>query len=262
MGDLSVGLQLGLLQKNLNSQPTPSSITPQPILNPPIPSIRETVDLMSAADDTMRNVNNPQTLPPPPALMNQTPLASSTSPIQHNSSNLHRHSFQNGSPSTNGELELFLCFDSNGKHIDRKRLWKKNGSEYKQCGNLHKVAEEVKKLRYTSLKYMVISVGTNDLDEKDHDQVLGELDLLLNDIRRRFVGVKFVINQLIPRNDARNSANLTLVYEISPTNQTSQLHRNTTYRTFQCYTTQNTYLSQRFQYMRKTLLTLCSKHME
>ena len=51
---------------------------------------------------------------------------------------------------------------------------------------------------------MVISVGTNDLDEKDHNQVLGELELLLNDVRARFPGVKFIINELLPRLDQRN----------------------------------------------------------
>ena len=101
-------------------------------------------------------------------------------------------------------LELFMCFDSNGKHIDRKKLWKKNDSDYKQCGTLRKVWEEVQKLQCKVLKYMVISVGTNDLDEKDHDQVLGELELLLNDIRARFPGVKFIINELLPRLDERN----------------------------------------------------------
>ena len=67
------------------------------------------------------------------------------------------------------------------------------------------VTEEVKKLPYKSLKYIVISVGTNDLDEKDHEQVLGELELLVHDIRRKFIGIKFVINELLPRKDHRNN---------------------------------------------------------
>ena len=102
-------------------------------------------------------------------------------------------------------LELLMCFDSNGKHIDRKKLWKKNGSEYKQCGSLHKLSEEINKLPYTSLKYILISVGTNDLDEKDHEQVLAELEFMIIDVRARFPGIKFIINELLPRRDERNS---------------------------------------------------------
>ena len=102
-------------------------------------------------------------------------------------------------------LELLLCFDSNGKHIDRKKLWKKNDSEYKQCGSLHKLAEEINKLPYKSLKYILISVGTNDLDVKDHEQVLGELEIIISDIRSRFSGIKFIINEFLPRRDNRNN---------------------------------------------------------
>ena len=202
----SLGHQLTLLQNSINSIPTPSSRTHPSAPNPPFPPNRIPVSSMSAnntmRDDTGSILQSVPAIPKIPA-HTQAQSASSASSTRQDSS-LNSPGSRLESSSTNGELELLLCFDSNGKHIDRKRLWKKNGSEYKQCGTLHKVAEEVRKLRYTSLKYMVISIGTNDLDEKDHEQVLGELDTLLNDIRRRFAGVKFVINELIPRNDPRN----------------------------------------------------------
>ena len=102
-------------------------------------------------------------------------------------------------------LDLLWVFDSNGRYIDTKRLWKKKGSQYKQCGTLHTVAETVKALPYKSLKYIFLSVGTNDLDTKDHDQVLGELMLLVNEIRTKYPGIKFIINELLPRGDIRNS---------------------------------------------------------
>ncbi len=108
------------------------------------------------------------------------------------------------SRNTEESLELLLCFDSNGKHIDRRRLWKKNGSEFKTCGTLHSLAEHVKKLTYKKVKHILISVGTNDLDLKDHGQVFGELVIVVDEIRARFQGIKFVINELLPRKDDRN----------------------------------------------------------
>ena len=36
-------------------------------------------------------------------------------------------------------LELLLCFDLNGRHIDRKKRWKKNNSDYKRCPTLDRV---------------------------------------------------------------------------------------------------------------------------
>ena len=67
------------------------------------------------------------------------------------------------------------------------------------------MSEQVKKLRYRSVKYLLISVGTNDLDDKDNEQVFGELELVLADIRTQFPGIKFIINELLPRKDERNS---------------------------------------------------------
>ena len=103
-----------------------------------------------------------------------------------------------------GTLELLLCFDSNGRHIDRKKLWKKNNSEYKRCATLHRVSEEIKNLQYKDVQHVLLSVGTNDLDTKDYDQVLGELKLLIHDIRDKYPRVKIVINEFLPRNDERN----------------------------------------------------------
>ena len=67
------------------------------------------------------------------------------------------------------------------------------------------MSEQVKKLRHKSVKYLLISVGTNDLDDKDNEQVFGELELVLADIRTQFLGIKFIINKLLPREDERNS---------------------------------------------------------
>lgn len=32
-----------------------------------------------------------------------------------------------------------MLFDSNGKHIDRKKLWRLDNSEFVRCGTLHDV---------------------------------------------------------------------------------------------------------------------------
>ncbi len=67
------------------------------------------------------------------------------------------------------------------------------------------LSEQIKKLTYKQVKYIFISVGTNDLDLKDHKQVFGELLILIDDIRARFPGIKIIINELLPRKDARNN---------------------------------------------------------
>ena len=133
-----------------------------------------------------------------------SPSSSSVhSNVDQSSSSMRSNVDQHNSTAT-GTLELLLCFDSNGRHIDRKKLWKKNNSEYKRCATLHRVSEEIKNLQYKDIQHILLSVGTNDLDTKDYDQVLGELKLLINDVRAKYPKVKFIINEFLPRNDARN----------------------------------------------------------
>ena len=103
------------------------------------------------------------------------------------------------------KLELLMCFDSNGQHLDRKKLWKVKGSEYKRCSTLHTVSQQIKNCTYKELDYVLISVGTNDLDTKNHDQVFGEMQILVDEIRSKFHGIKLIINELLPRNDHRDN---------------------------------------------------------
>ena len=54
------------------------------------------------------------------------------------------------------------------------------------------------------LKYFLLHVGTNDLENKGYLQVMGELKQLLEDIHRRFPGVKFIVSEILPRNDTKD----------------------------------------------------------
>ncbi len=193
----AINLQLDALKANRVTAPPPPPPPPPP--QQPLGAL----PLMSMLPG----------IPPIPTIQQSQSISSCSQHTGHTTSNEHRL-FDPRSISVNHEqssgvikdaLELLLCFDSNGRHIDRKKLWKKNDSEYKQCGSLHKLAEEIKKLPYKSLRYILISVGTNDLDVKDHEQVLGELQLIISDIRSRFPGIKFIINEFLPRRDNRNS---------------------------------------------------------
>ena len=101
-------------------------------------------------------------------------------------------------------LDILFCFDSNGKHINRKKLWKLNGSDYRTCYTLQQISDHLKKLPYKDINHIFISVATNDLDHKDHDQVFGEMELLIDEIRGKYPGIKIGINELLPRKDNKN----------------------------------------------------------
>ena len=101
--------------------------------------------------------------------------------------------------------EILMFFDSNGKHIDRKKLWKMNNSEFIRFGQLDNVATYLDKTDIDHSSYVLLSVGCNDLDEKDHKQVFAEMSNLLDKFREKFKNVKFIINEITPRNDDRDN---------------------------------------------------------
>ena len=81
--------------------------------------------------------------------------------------------------------DIIMFFDSNGKNIDRKKLWKLNNSVFTRCGQLHDVSEYIDKTNIEESNYILLNVGCNDLDQKDHEQVFGESVTILDQIRNK-----------------------------------------------------------------------------
>ena len=102
------------------------------------------------------------------------------------------------------KAEIVTIFDSNGKHLDRKKLWKLDSPIFKRCGNLHEVNKTIDESEIEELNYILISVGVNDLDLKGHMQVLGELEVIINKIREKYPGIKFITSEITPRKDNRD----------------------------------------------------------
>ena len=83
--------------------------------------------------------------------------------------------------------DILMCFDSNGKYIDRKKLWKLENSVYRRCSNIYEVSKLIDdEKNITKLNYILLSIGVNDLDDKDHEQVFGEMEGLINKIRCKY----------------------------------------------------------------------------
>ena len=103
------------------------------------------------------------------------------------------------------KLDIRMLFDSNGKHIDRKKLWRLDKSEFTRCGTLldvHKFLVEENDIK--SLKYILLNVGVNDLDTTDFAIVFQELENIIETIRCKYPNIKIIISEITPRNDARD----------------------------------------------------------
>ena len=103
---------------------------------------------------------------------------------------------------SNENLELLMFFDSNGRYIDRRKLWKMNNSIFRRCGTIQEVANSIKNEKsIKSTKYILLHVGVNDIDHKDNEQVLDEMIQLVEEIGIKYPGIKFIISEITPRND-------------------------------------------------------------
>ena len=132
---------------------------------------------------------------------------------------------------SNDEVDLLICFDSNWQFINPRKLWKVNGSIVKRCSTLFDVSKVVHSFPHSVVKHFLLNVGTNDLDEKDHHQVFGELEQVVDAIRTRYPGIQMVISEIPPRKDTRdedviNFNELLRSYAANHTDITIALHHN------------------------------------
>ena len=81
------------------------------------------------------------------------------------------------------------------------------------------------------IDYLLISVGCNDLDSKDHKQVFSEAEVLLQQIRTSYPGIKIIFSEITPRNDMRDSEviafnDLLAAYATKYNDVTVVIHKN------------------------------------
>ena len=92
-----------------------------------------------------------------------------------------------------------MCFDSNRKFINFRKLWTLKGSKRRRTSTLDSVKMAVERENATNVKYFLISVGTNDIDNKEPNAILEQYIEIVDLLRRKYPGIKIIINQLPPR---------------------------------------------------------------
>ena len=107
---------------------------------------------------------------------------------------------------TDNETELVILMDSNSKFIDFRKLWTINKTKIKRCGNLDEITTAISaNTKYTHLKYILISVGVNDIDESNGVAVFNKINQLIVSIQGKHPGIKIILSKITPRKDTRDS---------------------------------------------------------
>ena len=98
-----------------------------------------------------------------------------------------------------------MIFHSNGRYIDKRKLWRADNAKYVTCSTLHDVYNVIEKVKEVEgLKYVFINVGVNDCDIKEHQQVFDEMKSTIDKIRQKIPNVKIIMSEITPRTDDRD----------------------------------------------------------
>ena len=97
------------------------------------------------------------------------------------------------------ETKIIMCFDSNRKFLNFRKLWTLDGSERRKCSTLTSVRSAIENETAKNVEYFLISVGTNDIDTKDPKTIYNEYVEIINLLRRKYSGIKIIISGLPPR---------------------------------------------------------------
>ena len=102
------------------------------------------------------------------------------------------------------DLDIIMCFDSNRKFINFRKLWTLRGSSRHRSGQLSSVKRVVESCKAKQVKYFLISVGTNDIDTKEPDDIIHEYSEIIDLLKKKYPGIHVIINELPPRKERNN----------------------------------------------------------
>ena len=141
---------------------------------------------------------------------NEITVEANNTTIESNNTTIEANSELKRRPSAtefhkDNETVLIMCMDSNSKYLDRRKLWDLQGTEFKRCGVLEEVEEHIdRKILFSKLQYFFMSVGCNDIDSKDGQEVFGEMRNIVLNIKHLYPNVKVIVSEITPRMDDRD----------------------------------------------------------
>ena len=100
--------------------------------------------------------------------------------------------------------ELIMFLDSNAKYLDYRKLWTTKGTLFKRCGNLNEIDNIINgNVNYRNLKYILINVGVNNIDENSGATVFNRIRETIDNIQEKY-SVKIILGELTPRKDEKD----------------------------------------------------------
>ena len=97
-----------------------------------------------------------------------------------------------------------MFLDSNAKYLDYRKLWTTKGTLFKRCGNPNEIDNIINgSVFYRNLKYILINVGVNDIDENSGVSVFNRIRETIENIQDKYT-VKIILGEITPRKDDKD----------------------------------------------------------
>ena len=100
--------------------------------------------------------------------------------------------------------KLLICMDSNRRFLDPDKLWRMNGTEWRECANLRDIKRVIINEEFNGLEAILIHCGVNDIDYKDGNEVFEEIKNVINLIHSKYPTAKIILSEITPRTDDRD----------------------------------------------------------
>ena len=98
-----------------------------------------------------------------------------------------------------------ITFSAGGRHPSINTYGRYIGpKKYKRCSILYDARNTFKSFESFRIEHTLICVGVYGLDDKDHKQVFGEAELLIDEIRLKHHDIKIIFSEITPRKDGRD----------------------------------------------------------
>ena len=123
----------------------------------------------------------------------------------NNTNNNNNNTNNNNVTPTDNDTELLILIDSNSNHINHRLFWTLDKTKWKRCSIINEAQHAINEMDYANLKYVLLSVGVNDVDDEEGYSVANRMSNLIDAIGNKYPGVKIILNEVTPRNDDRDS---------------------------------------------------------
>ena len=108
-------------------------------------------------------------------------------------------------PITDRNIKVLVCMDSNGKRLDKKKFWTLNGTIWKTTYRIEHVQKVLELCQESTIDTILISVGTNDVDNKTGHEAAKDIAALVDSILAERPQIKIAISEATPRSRERDN---------------------------------------------------------